>query len=166
MSAMSTQTSKYAHFTQEASKGGKKTVKTAAAPAVSKTRRGTVAATVTDITNVAPKRVAKKAAEPVDKPAKAEKPVVETKKRATKSIAAPVIESNPPPVFSAPTKKEIQEASTTAVVPVEHVTKKLKAGEWDDLDAEDEFDPLMVSEYVTEIFEYMQELEVLGSDAG
>ncbi|KAF9144697.1 G2/mitotic-specific cyclin [Linnemannia schmuckeri] len=30
---------------------------------------------------------------------------------------------------------------------------------WDDLDAEDEGDPLMVSEYVTDIFNYMQTLE-------
>ncbi|KAF9122518.1 G2/mitotic-specific cyclin [Mortierella sp. 14UC] len=31
--------------------------------------------------------------------------------------------------------------------------------DWDDLDAEDEGDPLMVSEYVTDIFHYMQMLE-------
>ncbi|KAG9103740.1 G2/mitotic-specific cyclin [Ceratobasidium sp. 370] len=31
---------------------------------------------------------------------------------------------------------------------------------WDDLDAEDENDPLMVAEYVVEIFEYMKELEI------
>ncbi|KAF9924483.1 G2/mitotic-specific cyclin [Linnemannia zychae] len=31
--------------------------------------------------------------------------------------------------------------------------------DWDDLDAEDEGDPLMVSEYVTDIFSYMQILE-------
>jgi G2/mitotic-specific cyclin 2 len=32
--------------------------------------------------------------------------------------------------------------------------------EWDDLDAEDADDPLMVSEYVVEIFKYMKEMEV------
>lgn len=32
--------------------------------------------------------------------------------------------------------------------------------EWEDLDAEDADDPLMISEYVVEIFEYMRELEV------
>ena len=32
--------------------------------------------------------------------------------------------------------------------------------EWDDLDAEDADDPLMVSEYVVEIFKYMKEVEV------
>ena len=31
---------------------------------------------------------------------------------------------------------------------------------WRDLDAEDEGDPLMVSEYVGEIFEYLKEIEV------
>ena len=33
--------------------------------------------------------------------------------------------------------------------------------EWDDLDAEDAGDPLMVSDYVVEIFEYMNQLEVI-----
>ena len=32
--------------------------------------------------------------------------------------------------------------------------------EWEDLDAVDVMDPFMVSEYVVEIFDYMQELEV------
>ena len=32
--------------------------------------------------------------------------------------------------------------------------------DWDDLDAEDHEDPLMVSEYVVEIFSYMRQLEV------
>ncbi|KAF9101950.1 G2/mitotic-specific cyclin [Mortierella sp. GBA35] len=32
--------------------------------------------------------------------------------------------------------------------------------DWDDLDAEDENDPLMVSEYVADIFAYMQDLEM------
>ena len=32
--------------------------------------------------------------------------------------------------------------------------------QWDDLDAEDAGDPLMVSEYVVEIFDYMMKLEV------
>ena len=32
--------------------------------------------------------------------------------------------------------------------------------EWDDLDAEDSGDPLMVSDYVVEIFDYMKQLEV------
>jgi hypothetical protein len=32
--------------------------------------------------------------------------------------------------------------------------------DWDDLDLEDAEDPLMVSEYVVEIFNYMRKLEV------
>jgi hypothetical protein len=32
--------------------------------------------------------------------------------------------------------------------------------EWEDLDAEDAEDPMMVSEYVTEIFDYLKVVEV------
>lgn len=39
-----------------------------------------------------------------------------------------------------------------------------KVVDWQDLDAGDCDDPLMVSEYVTEIFKYMQELEVSHCD--
>lgn len=44
-------------------------------------------------------------------------------------------------------------------------TKKLRTIEppvqdWDDLDAEDADDPMMMSEYVVEIFEYMKEIEI------
>lgn len=39
-------------------------------------------------------------------------------------------------------------------------SKKLKIQEWDDLDIDDWNDPLMVSEYVVEIFDYMKKLEV------
>jgi len=38
--------------------------------------------------------------------------------------------------------------------------KKAKVQRWDDLDADDFNDPLMVSEYVVEIFDYLRELEV------
>jgi len=38
--------------------------------------------------------------------------------------------------------------------------EKVKDKDWDDLDAEDEFDPIMVSEYVNEIFEYLREKEI------
>jgi len=36
--------------------------------------------------------------------------------------------------------------------------------QWDDLDAEDTDDPLMVSEYVDEIFSYLKVIEVSGSN--
>ncbi|OLL26700.1 G2/mitotic-specific cyclin cdc13 [Neolecta irregularis DAH-3] len=45
----------------------------------------------------------------------------------------------------------------------EPTRKKIKVSDtkdWDDLDAEDASDPLMVSEYVVEIFDYMNELEI------
>ncbi|KAJ1969738.1 G2/mitotic-specific cyclin [Dimargaris xerosporica] len=38
--------------------------------------------------------------------------------------------------------------------------KRAKVQDWDDLDAEDVDDPLMVSEYVHEIFDYMRNLEI------
>lgn len=38
-------------------------------------------------------------------------------------------------------------------------TKRQRTQPWDDLDAEDFDDPLMVSEYAPEIFEYLYELE-------
>jgi hypothetical protein len=43
-----------------------------------------------------------------------------------------------------------------SMMPVNHPAER----DWDDLDAEDAGDPLMVSEYVVEIFEYMRHLEV------
>lgn len=46
-------------------------------------------------------------------------------------------------------------------VPGEEVARaRAKDEGWEDLDEEDEFDPMMVSEYVREIFVYMQKLEV------
>lgn len=66
-----------------------------------------------------------------------------------------------PPVFNAP-PKVVKQAAPVATAVVEHATKRAKTEEieWDDLDAEDFGDPLMVSEYVEEIFEYMKQLEV------
>ncbi|KAJ3179900.1 G2/mitotic-specific cyclin [Geranomyces variabilis] len=72
--------------------------------------------------------------------------------------------------------KENRAAPANAVVP-KHVRddsedlralKKVKVNlqepaqknEWNDLDAEDEFDPMMVSEYVDDIFKYLLELEI------
>lgn len=40
------------------------------------------------------------------------------------------------------------------------VVKKAKTQDYDDLDQDDFEDPMMVSEYVTEIFEYLRELEL------
>lgn len=60
-----------------------------------------------------------------------------------------------------------EEAEVEAVQEQEQVESALKldeadpdGDEWDDLDADDIEDPLMVSEYVVEIFEYLKEVEV------
>jgi hypothetical protein len=52
------------------------------------------------------------------------------------------------------TKHQLVKASAQFAV------AKVSEPTWDDLDADDEFDPMMVSEYVVEIFEYMKDLEV------
>ncbi|SNX85235.1 probable Clb1 - B-type cyclin 1 [Melanopsichium pennsylvanicum] len=45
-------------------------------------------------------------------------------------------------------------------------TKPAKDEGWEDLDAEDAEDPLMVAEYVNDIFEYMKELEIINMPNG
>ncbi|SPO28651.1 probable Clb1 - B-type cyclin 1 [Ustilago trichophora] len=45
-------------------------------------------------------------------------------------------------------------------------TKPAKDEGWEDLDAEDAEDPLMVAEYVNDIFEYMKELEITNMPNG
>lgn len=73
-------------------------------------------------------------------------------------------------------KQRMVEVHAAKAEPAAKPSKKVKAEEeeddkgaqtaveeqrdWDDLDAGDECDPLMVSEYVVEIFEYLQQLEV------
>jgi hypothetical protein len=39
-------------------------------------------------------------------------------------------------------------------------SKKQKTQEWEDLDVDDFYDPMMVSEYAADIFKYLKELEV------
>ena len=70
-----------------------------------------------------------------------------------------------------------EEARIAAHIPPEEVEEELAAlskrsttpeadpcgDQWDDLDAEDTDDPLMVSEYVSEIFAYLKEVEVSES---
>ncbi|KAI0646562.1 A/B/D/E cyclin [Trametes meyenii] len=51
-----------------------------------------------------------------------------------------------------------EEEVENAVIPRE-LEADLEDDQWDDLDAEDADDPLMVSEYVVEIFEYLKEVE-------
>lgn len=76
--------------------------------------------------------------------------------------AAPLCDTSDPPVFDAPppTKLVSKADRMSELVPAEHINKRVKTRDWDDLDAEDENDPLMVSEYVSEIMDYMRVLEV------
>ena len=53
-----------------------------------------------------------------------------------------------------------EEEVENAVVPQEQLEADPFGNQWDDLDAEDADDPLMVSEYVVEIFDYLKEVEV------
>lgn len=54
------------------------------------------------------------------------------------------------------------EAEVAAVLDVNAIPEADPDGdEWDDLDAEDADDPLMVSEYVVEIFQYMKQTELI-----
>ncbi|KAJ3154519.1 G2/mitotic-specific cyclin [Geranomyces michiganensis] len=98
-------------------------------------------------------------------------------------VAAPIKQEPAPskdivkPADDADADKENRAAPANAVVP-KHVRddsedvralKKVKVNSdptapgkqaWEDLDADDEFDPMMVSEYVDDIFKYLLELEV------
>ncbi|KTW27573.1 uncharacterized protein T551_03072 [Pneumocystis jirovecii RU7] len=56
-------------------------------------------------------------------------------------------------------KVRVESLSNTATDMVVDAT--VPSQDWDDLDADDAHDPLMVSEYVEEIMNYMRELEVL-----
>jgi G2/mitotic-specific cyclin 2 len=63
------------------------------------------------------------------------------------------------------TQAEVQVVVKEVVKEVKKVeqqpVKKTRVVGHDDLDADDIHDPMMVSEYVTEIFDYLKELEVL-----
>ncbi|TFK91636.1 hypothetical protein K466DRAFT_595922 [Polyporus arcularius HHB13444] len=70
-----------------------------------------------------------------------------TKKRRTSSDAPDVHEA------------EIEEEEEEEVIPAEEVEADPNGDNWEDLDAEDADDPLMVSEYVVEIFDYLKQVE-------
>ncbi|KAL1943824.1 hypothetical protein VTO73DRAFT_3642 [Trametes versicolor] len=52
-----------------------------------------------------------------------------------------------------------EEEVENAVIPKSEFEEEVENEAWDDLDAEDADDPLMVSEYVVEIFEYLKKVE-------
>ncbi|OWB85460.1 hypothetical protein B5S33_g4127 [[Candida] boidinii] len=57
-------------------------------------------------------------------------------------------------------KRQATESSTDLLAQTNKQELKKQRIDWDDLDADDYDDPLMVSEYVVEIFEYLHELEL------
>lgn len=58
------------------------------------------------------------------------------------------------------------EAPQAKRLKTEQTNKPAKDEGWEDLDAEDADDPLMVAEYVNDIFEYMKELEIINMPNG
>lgn len=88
----------------------------------------------------------------------------------TTSVAAPA------PVAASRSSKvqlnEVQDTDDKMEAPqakrlkTEQANKPAKDEGWEDLDAEDAEDPLMVAEYVNDIFEYMKELEILNMPNG
>ena len=71
--------------------------------------------------------------------------------KAKKQKVSPQLDENP--VVRAPSRPIRKTKEESPVVETE-------TEQWEDLDVGDEFDALMVSEYVVEIFEYLKELEV------
>jgi len=57
-------------------------------------------------------------------------------------------------------EEEIEKSKNVKDSENEKEIENIKKQDWEDLDAEDEFDPIMVSEYVNDIFEYLREKEV------
>ncbi|KAJ1557773.1 G2/mitotic-specific cyclin, partial [Cladochytrium tenue] len=90
-----------------------------------------------------------------------ESQVAPVSKASTPSEAASV-ESEPKSAPSSTSSAVTAVSATTSVEEVSLVTapEELEAQDWDDLDKDDINDPMMVSEYVVEIFAYMKELEV------
>lgn len=65
-------------------------------------------------------------------------------------------------VFPVKTSLRSQVVDKENIAPSATKTASVSAPvDWDDLDTEDQGDPLMVSDYVVEIFEYMRNLEVI-----
>ncbi|KAM6492450.1 Cyclin-like protein [Amanita muscaria] len=98
-------------------------------------------------------------------PAKQEKDDEEAS-RACKKVrtSSDALEEEPPTVDPALLHAKEDEATSRIAAQLEAEVEEHEAdpdgSEWDDLDADDVDDPLMVSEYVIEIFSYMKKLEL------
>jgi hypothetical protein len=92
------------------------------------------------------------------------------KKRSTSYTAKPLKQEDPEETDENVTPEEnvveekevtqVKTVKTTRIEPPVEVEEQLLEEEVPDLDKEDVDDPLMVSEYVVEIFEYLKELEI------
>lgn len=86
--------------------------------------------------------------------------------RACKKIrtSSEPLEEEPPAVNTAQLRAKEEEVTTKIAAQFEASFEEVEADpdgpDWEDLDADDIDDPLMVSEYVNEIFDYMKQLEV------
>lgn len=84
-----------------------------------------------------------------------------SKKRRTSSEAP---EDLPTVEEDEPLDPESEVVAAKIAADLGHVIEETEADpegdQWDDLDADDGDDPLMVSEYVLEIFDYLKEVEV------
>lgn len=88
----------------------------------------------------------------------------------THDITKPIIKENVNLGFQDIRSKEKHELSfdTTLATTAESEiyefdrkrSKKQKTQDWEDLDADDFYDPMMISEYAVDIFKYLKELEV------
>ncbi|CBQ68369.1 probable Clb1-B-type cyclin 1 [Sporisorium reilianum SRZ2] len=89
------------------------------------------------------------------------------------SVAAPVAAAGAAASRSSKVQlNEVQDTDDKMEAPqakrlkTEQANKPAKDEGWEDLDAEDAEDPLMVAEYVNDIFEYMKELEIVNMPNG
>ncbi|KAJ3197502.1 G2/mitotic-specific cyclin [Irineochytrium annulatum] len=82
------------------------------------------------------------------------------KKKATTKAKAAAKKPEPEPIKEVLLKLAPQEADVPMSDHLQIILPEEPEQDWDDLDAEDAGDPLMVSEYVNEIFSYLKELEV------
>jgi G2/mitotic-specific cyclin 2 len=144
-----------------AAKTGLKTAK----PAAVKTSKATTTTTVKATVTTTKQKTTKAAAV---KPVVAKNAAPKATRKTRSSDVKPVVSSSSDQITDQTTGVHSKRKSRTSqaagiLKDTEQevvVAKKVKTIPHDDLDEEDENDPMMVSEYVNEIFEYLRELEV------
>ena len=88
---------------------------------------------------------------------------IDSNKRSSKSVKEESVQVEEPPRKKVDTHKKLETETRTVKeeVTVEETTEEILDSGVPDLDKEDLDDPLMAAEYVVEIFDYLQELEML-----